>query len=80
MFSEEPCSCTDLIFGAAHGPSAMSNMHDSTSKRLTVTFRGVDIVVHGLGEDFGSTCASVISDLIPFKNGSTSQRVSVLSQ
>lgn len=42
---------------------------------LTVTFRDVSIRVHGMGEDFGSTCLSVLGDLIPFGKSKKSQRV-----
>ncbi|KAK6068393.1 multidrug resistance protein CDR1 [Seiridium cupressi] len=34
-------------------------------KGLTVTFKDVSVEVHGLGEDYGSTCLSVVRDLIP---------------
>ncbi|OHE99429.1 multidrug resistance protein CDR1 [Colletotrichum orchidophilum] len=41
---------------------------------LTVAFRDVSIRVHGLGEDFGSTCLSVLADLFPFAKSKTSPR------
>ncbi|KAL0937274.1 ABC multidrug transporter [Colletotrichum truncatum] len=50
-----------------------SNTGEPT-KGLTVTFRDVSIQVHGLGEDFGSTCFSVLGDLIPFGKGKKSER------
>jgi hypothetical protein len=40
-------------------------MADMVQKRLTVTFKDVAVQVAGLGEDYGSTVASVITDLIP---------------
>lgn len=48
---------------------------NEVTEGLTVTFQDVSIEVHGLGEDFGSTCLSVLADLIPFAKGKTSQRV-----
>lgn len=32
-------------------------------KGLTVTFQDVSIEVHGMGEDYGSTCLSVVKDM-----------------
>ncbi|EXF83814.1 multidrug resistance protein CDR1 [Colletotrichum fioriniae PJ7] len=43
-------------------------------KRLTVTFKDLSIEVHGLGEDYGSTCLSVLADLFPFAKSQTSRR------
>lgn len=50
-------------------------MADTTQKRLTVTFDEVAVEVEGLGENFGSTVASVVADLIPSftKNGASSR-------
>lgn len=51
-------------------------MTDTAQKRLTVTFNEVAVEVEGLGENYGSTVASVVTDLIPsFKKKSTSSRV-----
>jgi hypothetical protein len=51
-------------------------MADTPQKRLTVTFKDVAVQVAGLGEDYGSTVASVITDLIPFfKKNQTQPRV-----
>ncbi|KAH6658427.1 putative ABC multidrug transporter [Truncatella angustata] len=46
----------------------MNNGHDiatASDRGLTVTFQDVAVEVHGLGEDYGSTCLSVVKDLIP---------------
>lgn len=51
-----------------------------TQKRLTVTFEDVEVVVHGLGEDYGSTCTSVVTDLIPGMNGRKSERVRTIQE
>ena len=40
-------------------------MTESTQKRLTVTFKDVAVQVASLGEDYGSTVASVVTDLVP---------------
>lgn len=50
-------------------------MADTTQKRLTVTFNEVAVEVEGLGENYGSTVASVVTDLIPSftKKGSSSR-------
>jgi hypothetical protein len=40
-------------------------MTDLIQKRLTVTFKDVAVQVASLGEDYGSTVASVVFDLIP---------------
>jgi hypothetical protein len=40
-------------------------MAESIQKRLTVTFKDVSVQVASLGEDYGSTVASVVTDLIP---------------
>jgi hypothetical protein len=40
-------------------------MTESIQKRLTVTFKNVAVQVASLGEDYGSTVASVITDLVP---------------
>jgi hypothetical protein len=51
-------------------------MADTPQKRLTVTFKDVAVQVAGLGEDYGSTVASVVTDLIPsFKKNRTQPRV-----
>lgn len=53
------------------------NEKSTSSKGLTVTFQDVGIEVHGLGEDYGSTCLSVVTDLLPsFGSGSVPTRVS----
>lgn len=50
---------------------------NNTAPGLTVTFKDVGIEVHGLGEDYGSTVASVVGDLLPsFGKGTKSTRVS----
>lgn len=48
---------------------------DQPQKALTVTFKDLSIEVHGLGEDYGSTCLSVLADLLPFAKSQTSRRV-----
>ncbi len=45
-------------------------------KRLTVTFQDIQVEVRGLGEDYGSTCTSVLSDLLPWFKSRGSRRVS----
>jgi hypothetical protein len=40
-------------------------MTESIQKRLTVTFKDVAVQVASLGEDYGSTVASVVTDLVP---------------
>jgi hypothetical protein len=40
-------------------------MTEPIQKRLTVTFKDVAVQVASLGEDYGSTVASVVTDLIP---------------
>ena len=40
-------------------------MMESIQKRLTVTFKDVAVQVASLGEDYGATVASVVTDLIP---------------
>lgn len=51
-------------------------MTDSVQKRLTVTFKDVAVQVASQGEDYGSTVASVVTDLIPsFKKNRTQPRV-----
>ncbi|KAF4827452.1 hypothetical protein CGCTS75_v008173 [Colletotrichum tropicale] len=56
------------------GEPSLSGASNS-SMGLTVTFQDVSIRVHGMGEDFGSTCLSVLGDLIPFGKSKKSQRV-----
>ncbi|KAF4821836.1 Brefeldin A resistance protein [Colletotrichum siamense] len=56
------------------GEPSLSGASDSPTG-LTVTFRDVSIRVHGMGEDFGSTCLSVLGDLIPFGKSKKSERV-----
>ena len=41
------------------------DMMESIQKRLTVTFKDVAVQVASLGEDYGATVASVVTDLIP---------------
>jgi hypothetical protein len=43
-------------------------MADTVQKRLTVTFKDVAVQVAGVGEDYGSTVASVVTNLIPTFN------------
>jgi hypothetical protein len=51
-------------------------MADTVQKRLTVTFKDVAVQVAGLGEDYGSTVTSVVTDLIPsFKKSRIQPRV-----
>ncbi|KAJ0383507.1 hypothetical protein COL922a_010351 [Colletotrichum nupharicola] len=59
-------------------PSLIGTSNSSTG--LTVTFQDVSIRVHGMGEDFGSTCLSVLGDLIPFGKSKKSQRLLVLGR
>ncbi|KAJ5365460.1 multidrug resistance protein CDR1 [Penicillium concentricum] len=47
---------------------------DGPSKRLTVTFRNIDVQVNGLGEDFAPTCLSVLEYLNPFGGRKASKR------
>jgi hypothetical protein len=44
-------------------------------KRLTVTFRDVDVEVDGLGEDYGMTVASAAASLLPSRKSRKSRRV-----
>lgn len=54
-------------------------MTDSVKKRLTVTFNDVSVQVASLGENYGSTVASVVLDLIPsFKKNRRPLRVCLL--
>lgn len=54
-----------------------SNNKDASALGLTVTFKDVGVEVHGLGEDYGPTVASVVQDLLPsFGMGTRSTRVS----
>jgi len=56
--------------------SRVFEMADAVQKRLTVTFKDVSVQVAGLGEDYGSTVASVVLDLIPsFKKSQILPRV-----
>ncbi|KAF9875080.1 ABC multidrug transporter [Colletotrichum karsti] len=55
------------------GDRSLSDTEDLI-KGVTVTFRDVSIEVHGLGEDFGSTCLSVLGDLVPFSKSKKSKR------
>ncbi|KAI4599597.1 hypothetical protein KJ359_001694 [Pestalotiopsis sp. 9143b] len=41
-------------------------MDEELQSSLTVTFENVNVEVHGVGEDFGATCTSVVLDLLPF--------------
>ncbi|KAK6197215.1 hypothetical protein LQW54_010831 [Pestalotiopsis sp. IQ-011] len=41
-------------------------MNEELQSSLTVTFENVNVEVHGVGEDFGATCTSVVLDLLPF--------------
>ncbi|KAH7148162.1 ABC multidrug transporter [Fusarium sp. MPI-SDFR-AT-0072] len=55
---------------ASDSERTVYGLHDNqqeAQKRLTVSFQDVGIDVHGLGEDFASTCTSVITDWISFK-------------
>ncbi|KAI1846646.1 hypothetical protein JX265_009051 [Neoarthrinium moseri] len=49
---------------ATHNVDSASS-REKSSKGLTVTFKDVSVEVHGLGEDYGSTCLSVLADLVP---------------
>lgn len=59
-------------------PSSGSNGVKPPQKRLTVTFQDVAVRVHGLGEDYGSTCASVVGDIFHIGGSKKSERVSDL--
>ncbi|RBR01899.1 hypothetical protein FVER53263_20899 [Fusarium verticillioides] len=55
---------------ASDSERTVYGLHDNqqeAQKRLTVSFQDVGIDIHGLGEDFASTCTSVITDWISFK-------------
>lgn len=73
--------------GAIHGHNGDANEHlegddsDATalprsSPGLTVSFKDIGIQVHGLGEDYGSTCLSVLGDLI-FPSGKSAKTTRV---
>ncbi|KAK5681587.1 hypothetical protein LTS10_006120 [Elasticomyces elasticus] len=50
-------------------------MAEAVQKRLTVTFQDVAVQVASLGEDYGSTVASVVTDLFPsFKKARAAPR------
>jgi hypothetical protein len=54
-----------------------NNNNRNTSPGLTVTFQDVGIEVHGMGEDYGPTVASVVRSLVPsFGKSAKSTRVS----
>jgi hypothetical protein len=70
------CSSCFFIASTPHPYSQLFNMADNPQKRLTVTFKDVAVQVAGLGEDYGSTVASVVTDLIPsFKKNRAQPRV-----
>jgi hypothetical protein len=53
-------------------------MTEPVRKRLTVTFKAVAVEVASLGEDYGSTVASVVTRLIPsFRKTKLKPRVSL---
>jgi hypothetical protein len=55
--------------------SSSSKVDATPQKRLTVTFEDLGIHVFGLGEDFGSTCLSVVWDIFRFGDRNKSKRV-----
>lgn len=57
-----PCSCFHCTYYTTY---RCLRMTDSVQKRLTVTFKDVAVHVASLEEDYGSTVASVVTDLIP---------------
>lgn len=60
---------------AQEKPNGLCSLTTSR-KGLTVTFEDISIDVHGLGEDYGSTCLSVVKDLFPtFGSGARPTRV-----
>lgn len=62
-------TCRTSAEDSGHGTQSQEN-------GLTVTFQDVGIEVHGLGQDYGSTVASVVTNLIPsFGKGPESTRV-----
>jgi hypothetical protein len=51
----------------------------TSSKGLAVTFQDVAVKVHGIGEGCGSTCLSVVTDLmLSFGASKGSKRVSII--
>jgi hypothetical protein len=64
--------------------SDAKTVQDSATKRLTVTFEDVGIQVSGEGENFASTCFSVISGIFQSGRQNKPKRVglgtSILSQ
>lgn len=55
--------------------SSVTRVDIAGSKRLTVTFEDLSVRVFGQGENFGSTCLSVLSDVFRFGSGKGSKRV-----
>ncbi|KAF4989045.1 hypothetical protein FGRMN_9375 [Fusarium graminum] len=54
--------------------SDATKVEDSSIKRLTVTFEDVGVQVSGEGENFASTCLSVVSGLFQFRRQKKPQR------
>ncbi|KAM0418528.1 hypothetical protein ACHAPD_004888 [Fusarium lateritium] len=54
--------------------SDAKTVQDSASKRLTVTFEDVGIQVSGEGENFASTCLSVVTGIFQFGRRKSSKR------
>lgn len=72
MSSQSPSDSNDDLHKARNGIAATAA---ETLKKLTVTFKDVAVEVDGLGEDFGSTCLSVVRDCLSFGTLNKSKRV-----
>ncbi|KAK7743073.1 hypothetical protein SLS62_010705 [Diatrype stigma] len=55
-------------------PSGGGHEAKPPQKRLTVTFQDVAVRVNGLGQDYASTCASVVGDLFSLGRNHKSER------
>ncbi|KAF5626367.1 multidrug resistance CDR1 [Fusarium tjaetaba] len=53
----------------------LQDNQQEAQKRLTVSFQDVGVDVHGLGEDFASTCTSVITDWKSFKEHTSKRSI-----
>lgn len=67
---------------ASEADNEHAQSHSSTASPmgLTVTFQDVSVEVHGQGEDYGSTCLSVVKDMFPaFGSEARPTRVCILA-
>ena len=74
------CLLRNMTSDVTQKPQDSSRGNDDLpKKRLTVTFQEIQVEVRGLGEDYGSTCTSVLSDLLPWTKSRGSRRVNTES-